>query len=367
MRARRRLLAILLGTAVAFLAAEATLRLTLPPVDLHSLSGVGQDFNPMEGWAQVEAFSAYRPRAGRYMQVKTVNTGGYLSTPEIEEKTAGGLRVAFLGGSSTAGTIPVLPDDQTIPWSAAELLREHLGEVDFVNGAVPGFSTFESYGRLWSRIRFLEPDVVVLNHGWNEMYYFRNAAAARSWRARADGSWGFEERLPVLLHRIAPHPIDPYIEWSSLLCRVRRALFAEPLEGEVGGARELAPDFDPKALDVFRTNLRLFLAAQAPLGFRLYVVKQPTLIVAGLPARLRERCGYRLHGFDHDAHVRAFAALYAVIDGEVPADRVIDLTDLSGDPDLLLDHVHPTAEGAGRIAERIAAHLLRELEPAAPR
>jgi lysophospholipase L1-like esterase len=361
---RQRLLAASFGTLVAFGAAEVTVRLTLPPVDLASRSGVSQEFDGMSSWAQLDAFCAYRPRSGGYLGRKTVSSDGWFSTPELGSKPVDGLRLAFLGGSSTAGTVPLLEDEQTWPWLCAELVRAGVDRpVDFVNAAMPGFSTFESYGRLWSRVRFTRPDVVVVNHAWNDMYYFRNADRAARWRVRKDGSWGFEERTAVLEHRIRPHWIDPWIEWSSVLCRIRRRFFAEPLEGEVGAQRELADDFDADAVEVFRQNLRLLVAAQSALGFELFVVKQPTLIIPGLAEELRARCGYHLHGFDHDAHVRAFEACYRVIDEEVPPERVIDLTDLSGDPVLLHDHVHPTPEGARAIAERVATHLLARLAP----
>ena len=358
----RRLTAVGVGACVAFAAAEVTLRWTLPPVDLHDLSGIAAQDSPMADWADVDAFCAYRAKLGDYASGKTVNSQGFISTPELGAKDEGSLRIAFLGGSSTGGTSPVLEDEEPWPHLVAAELGEELGgrKVEHINGALPGFTTFESYGRLWSRIRFFEPDIVVVYHGWNEMYYFRREHIER-WRVPEDGNWTFAGEGSVLKIRIEPHPIDPWIEWSSLLSRVRRSWFAEHV-GEVSGGGRLASDWRPEALEVFRTNLKLILSAESVLGCKVYVVKQPTLIVPGLSEELRNRCGYELHGFDHDAHLRAYAAIYEVIDREVPADRVIDLTQFSGDPRLLLDHVHLRPEGARAVASSVAQHLLPSLQ-----
>ncbi len=109
----RRLTAVGVGTCVAFAAAEVTLRCTLPPVDLHDLSGIAADDSPMADWADVDAFCAYRAKSGHYAAGKTVSSQGFISTPELGAKDEGSLRIAFLGGSSTAGTSPILEDEQT--------------------------------------------------------------------------------------------------------------------------------------------------------------------------------------------------------------------------------------------------------------
>ena len=97
------------------------------------------------------------------------------------------------------------------------------------------------------------------------------------------------------------------------------------------------------------------------LGVELFVCKQPTLIVENLSAEEMQRCRYENHGFDHDAHVDAFKQIYEIIDQEVRTDRVIDLTPLSGRPELFHDHIHPTSEGAARVAEIVASVLSARL------
>ena len=167
---------------------------------------------------------------------------------------------------------------------------------------------------------------------------------------------------------IQAHPagrtsIDPQSVFDYLYFHVvpsPRTIFTELPSGEVGRsgpARTLATSFDPAGPEIFRQHLQLMIAAQEVLGFELHVAKQATLAVADLDRETRERCGYQLHGFDHDAHVRAFRAIYAIVDEELPKGRVIDLTHLSGSTDNLLDHVHLTPLGARLVAGAVATHL----------
>jgi lysophospholipase L1-like esterase len=327
----------------------------------------------MSEWASVDAFCAYRAKPGDYLSdrkaeskvVKTVNRHGFISTPEIDfAKEPNELRIVFLGESSTAGTGYDLSDVQTWPWQTIDKLRERFSnrKITFINAALPGYSSFESLGRLSERVRFFSPDIVVVDHGWNEMYYFADATKACTWRVHSDGSWGFDS---ALAKRIEPMWLDDYIGHSQLLARIRWAT-AHKLEGEVGADSAKSTDndrrWDRAALDVWRANLRLLRDTSKSIGAEIFVCRQPTLIVPDLPAEERKRCQYHLHHFGHSAHVSAFNAIYKVIDDEIPADHVIDLTALSGKPELFFDHVHPTVEGATKIAALVAERLTEHLK-----
>ena len=39
--------------------------------------------------------------------------------------------------------------------------------------------------------QILFPDIIIVNHAWNEMYYFDDSKKVQSWRTLSDGSWGF--------------------------------------------------------------------------------------------------------------------------------------------------------------------------------
>jgi len=191
-------------------------------------------------WALTDAFCAYRAKPGIYYSGwrygnKSVNSLGFISTPELEiTKSPNTIRIAFLGGSSTAGTGPNLADEYTWPWLVWETLRNKLEgkkKIEFINAAIGGYSTFESYGRLWSRVRFLQPDIVVVYHGWNEMYYFDEIDELFSWKTWQDGSWSTDTHGKIKVYE--PLWFDPFIGYSQLLTKIR-ILLSQPIKGEIG-------------------------------------------------------------------------------------------------------------------------------------
>jgi lysophospholipase L1-like esterase len=347
---------------IVFSASELYFGVTRPSLDLDVLTGRKVGESPMATWAQVDAFCAYRGKPGdiRYWDQgrKTINRHGFMSTPDLDvQKPPNTIRVAFLGGSSTAGTGRNLADVETWPFKVAELLKKRNPgvRVEYINAALGGYSTFESYGRLWSRLRFFEPDIAIVYHGWNDLGYFCNADNLENYRTRPDGSWSLG-KMSSAVRVLEPWPIDPMIKWSATLSAARVRL-AGPFNGEASPVSEdveLRTEWDPRALEAFRTNLRLLRESSRTLGIELFVAKQATMIVTDLPTQYRERCNYQVSKLDHDANVRAFEALYRVIDDEFPEGRVIDVTPLSGDPDIFLDHIHVNSRGTSRIAALVA-------------
>ena len=244
----------------------------------------------MRAWADVNPFSAYTGRPGVYEYLpdesghrvrKTINEHGFISTPSLAiAKPANTLRIAFLGGSSVAGTGYGLADEETWPWRVAESLQAGSDRrVEFINGAHNGYTTFESFGRLWSKLRFFSPDIVVLCHGWNEMYYFNLAQMDRiaDWRTLPDGSWGFHAvSAPEVTYR--PGRFDRLLAASQLFTRLR-VRFSTPVGPETGPSQiELEEDYDRRGVEVFRENLRLIQGATDLIGAQLFVVKQATLV-----------------------------------------------------------------------------------------
>lgn len=340
---------------ISFVALEVVLRLTRDPLDIYVLTGRIEGPNGMEEWAQIDAFSAYRAIPGEYFYLqssKTVNQHGFISTPEIDvEKPEGVIRVVFLGGSSTAGTGANLADEDTWPWQVHEMLQQEYPErdIEFINGALSGYTTFESYGRLWSRLRFFSPDIIVVYHGWNEMYYFTDWAMnnVSNWRTRSDGSWNFTSKS----RRYEPLPIDDFIRPSQFLTALRLR-FTTLISGEAGPGDHITvtDTYDHRGLDVFRSNLQLIEELADFLGADLYVAKQATLIAERLPVDDRGRADVWRHGFDFETHIDAFNKIYEIIDEEIDANHVIDVTSLSGTPEYFVDHIHPTIAGSTEIA-----------------
>jgi lysophospholipase L1-like esterase len=358
-------LIFILTIILPFLLLELFVRATRAPADLMVLTGrkAGENVIMLRS-AQIDAFSAYKGRPGQYGESRSINHFGFVSTPELTiAKPPNTIRIVFLGGSSTAGVGSGFSDEETWPWQTMDLLRARFPEQNFelINGAMGGYSSFESYGRLWSRIRFFSPDIIVLYHGWNEMYYFDNVDQILQWRTLSDGDWTFDRTdRPITVYE--PLPID-FLIWPSQTLTQLRLSLTKPYEGEIGEAKPLRDSFDARGLEIWRTNLQLFQETADIIGAELFIAKQGTLIVPDLPEADRATIGYEFHGFDHDTHVQLYQGLYQVIDEEFPPERIIDVTPLSGQTALFKDHVHPTLAGAEAISQIMADALADYLSP----
>ncbi len=360
------------ATIMMFLVTEVFIRLYKDHIDLYALTGRGWIVNPMSEWAVNDPFAVYRPKPARiYSEGKSVNTHGFISTPEIQlTKPENTVRIVFLGESSTAGVGPHLKDEDTWPRRACENLREKTSaKIDFINAAAPGYTTFESFGRLWSRLRFYKPDIIVVCHAWNDIYYFTDEMVEDPtiWRSDSTGFWRIDGMIPNYITRIKPHWIDPFIKWSQFLSRVRVKLFYSYSIGEAGEmasaerTRKGAPPtikYNERGADIFENNLMLIKMAADLMGAELFVVKQATLITPFTSPADRLRCQYHFHGIDHDAHLKAFSGIYRIIDKEISRSHVIDATPLSGVSAYFADHIHTTALGAEKIADVVSKHLL---------
>jgi len=311
----------------------------------------------MESWAVSDPFCAYMSKVSRHEIGKTVNSHGFISTPELKiKKEKNTIRLVFLGESSTAGTGVNLHDTATWPWRTAQKLKKvAVGNVkiEFINAALGGYTSFESYGKLWSRLIHYEPDIVIVNHGWNDMYYFDYADSPFAWRNKFD----FKKSGKFTL--ISPHWIDPWIRWSQLLSKIRFWYSSSRERGEISVSKSiLKNNFNSKGVEVFKNNIRFIRDLCSARKIELFVCKQPTLISKYTSENDKKRCRYEFHGFDHHAHIQAFGSLYQVLEAENL--NQIDLTSLSGKSENFYDHIHPTELGADQIAEIVADTLLRK-------
>jgi hypothetical protein len=346
-----------------FILLEIFVRTTKGSLDIMSLTGKKEVNNPMSGWAEPDAFFGFVAKEGVYSEGKTVNSHGFISTPEISlEKPQNTVRIVFLGGSSTAGTGFNLPDNETWPFKVVEKLKNRLDiNIDYINAAVGGYSTFESYGRLWSRIRFYKPDIIVINHAWNDMYYFNDKFGGNPhlWRK------GLDVNKKIVVQSFSPMFIDKYIRWSQFLVQLRLTIervFGQNKTGEIVSEDnkeiELKDFYDERGLEIFKENLILFRGFGEIFNIPVFFCKQATLISEKNTDEDMKKNMYHYHGFDHNAHIDAYQKVYDVIDSVFTKDRIIDLTSLSGDSDSFYDHVHPTPEGTDKFAVIVVESLM---------
>jgi hypothetical protein len=311
----------------------------------------------MDYWSKPSPYSAFTAKPGTYGK-KTVNKYGFVSTPEISlSKPDSVVRIVFLGGSSTAGMGVNLEDKETWPWKTVEALKNLRKDIkfDFINAALGAYTTFDSYGRLWSRIRFFDPDIIVVNHGWNEMYYFNEIADnPLLWRKEGD-----YERS--------------YIGWNEIKLKllslsqvlVRTKLAIEKIkneEGEIGENKGLSNKMNPKGLKILEDNYNLIESFAEKSGCKIFFCKQPSLITNNTKESDKARCNYEFHGFNHEEHVKAFDLIYRLIDKKIDQKYIIDLSSISGITENFYDHIHPTKKGTDEIAKVVADSLNRNFE-----
>jgi len=169
------------------------------------------------------------------------NSFGYRG-PEIEiPKPPGRVRVLCVGGSTTFGGEN--PEEATYPALLQAALRERSPEADIevVNAGVAGYTSVESVVDFALRGLDLEPDLVILYHGVNDV------PAALTPRFKSD----YSHWTPP--HRRVPGGVPTLPERSLLLLTVRWKL-ERPAAAEADAPLLEAPP--PEAIAAFERNTR---------------------------------------------------------------------------------------------------------------
>jgi lysophospholipase L1-like esterase len=318
--------AVLLGLLAGLLVAEAAVRLTLrynspATVRAHSLQYLpsvyarhrlkpGQDFDAGLAWGA--------PPPGRPTgPVIAINDRGLRGGPIAVPKPAGTVRVVVLGGSMVFDIHASEGEDW--PHLAGALLRSRgHSEVEVINAGVPGHASADSLGRLATQIWMLEPDIVLLVHGWNDLKLLGRIDPDHPLLAR---------------HR----PYDPH---------------ADPFQND-GGRLD-------RWLLSSQIYVTLLVEACRAIGAQPVLVTEATLATADADPEARARIQYDYIGFDHPTLVRAYTLFNEAV-RDIGRERGVPVLDLdrrfSGRKDLLADHVHTSATGSRAYADAVAGFL----------
>ena len=317
----------------------------------------------LRGWAHHfrEPFEVFDGENGVYRLVPgvhavrggrvTINDAG-LRGPPLRPRAAGDARIVALGDSCTFGGDA---DGQTWPAllrAADERLARALGvdDVEILNGAISGLDSTGGRRRLESVLLPLEPDLVVVYLGWNDLMK-RSPAAQRAvsvWeraRREVDGLWLVRGLRKALFSTLRPRLTTP----------------------ETGPASDTGrfADFVPA---VFEANLTAIVAASREAGAGVLLVTLPTgLRRDAIAIRIAERqIGFPF--FADADRVGDFLTLierYNRVVRQVGARSGAPVVDLarafaqSPEADLFFwDTMHPNRAGQ----ERIAAAIARSIE-----
>lgn len=343
MAARRvlRPLLIVAGAALLLLIVlELGFRLTLErfDVDVERMAELRQYLD--------EGLEKYRPHPfmGYTKDAKHSRRSPVFVSAEFpRERTPGVVRVACLGGSTTASAYP------RRLW---ELLEEHLQEpVEVMNWGVAAWTSAETMINYFLNVQAWRPDVVVIHHAVND-------TTPRVWPGfRADYShfrrtWQYRE-YGALRRLLTLH--SDLFAWSELRRPQRFEIVAfvnEPLRGSY------PPDgrLDPRTDVAFRRNVETIcdhLALEGSLG-----------VLATMPW---DRDPARLVGARERAHRQGILEHNAIL-RQIAAERGLVLADLEAwqdeQPELFAGHfkdlVHTRAEGTRMRALGVFLAMERE-------
>lgn len=246
--------------------------------------------------------------------------------PVALEKTPGLPRAVFLGSSSTAGYWLKLPWPLHVRWR----LREEGFDVECVTAGVPGSTAPRLFWYLRNALLHFDPDLVCLTLTFNDTFV-QTQIDERAYLLRVTAP----DYRRTFLERIRDRVLVTLGE------RHLRACLDAFARGRLEEAR--LPDDGPERFERALEDYAVLLAER---GVPLVLVKEP---LAGDGPRLFKE------------------EFYAAID-RVAGRHGLEVVDPTphlqrhGGRALFLDEVHPTEEGAARIAEVVAPVVRRVLE-----
>ncbi len=291
--------------------------------------------------------------AGHNREVEyIVGPEGFRGRPSRLSSRAAGKRILVLGAASVFGL--GLEEGATFPAQLEQRLSRTAGceNAEVINAGIPGANLSDIMGRLLGELYLVQPDAVLLYHGWNELRILDSSASVESQAAEA------RERVM----RLMPSPS------SFAILRFLRRLpgsglhngnfsTARPLAKPPGGP--LAEVAAPEGLRQIGASLAAFIAAVRALGAEPVLIPELTLVTRNLPPE--ERAGVFVDdNFSEAARLSALQAIRVRIQEAARASgaRLVNLErEFDGKKAYFADQVHLTPAGAAALAERLAAEL----------
>ncbi len=280
--------------------------------------------------------------------------------PSIEEpQPDDGLTVVFLGGSTTENY--AFPHQQTFPVLVGQHVAAELGRpVRVFNAGMSAATTGTSLARLQHQVLDLEPSLIVLMHGINDLVFGFHPAF------RTDGR-----------HLIRPptagHQPRSFL-WDWVRQRRERTRAANPLPK--GAERRFEAYESFPALRVFERNLQSMAAIARGHRIPIVFLTQATLYRADPqpddPERFRLASAVAAHGGippDIPSLALGMAAFNAVV-LDLETDSWVQTHDLAASlprtRELIYDECHFTRVGNSKVAVELAPVLSSILSSASP-
>ncbi len=171
---KKKLILILLSVIFTFLLLEIGTRIWLDliaPEDVSLEYSLYSYLSPDNQRYIRHHYLNYYPNPG-YKRGKTYhNSLGYRNREFPVKKPEGVFRIVVLGGSSTY-TIKVKDNEETFTAQLEKILRDKYGyeDVEVINAGAGGYNSWESLINLEFRVLDIEPDLIVVYHGTNDVH-----------------------------------------------------------------------------------------------------------------------------------------------------------------------------------------------------
>lgn len=290
----------------------------------------------------------WRSRPGWTYDLYAISAQGYRTPLFTENKEPGSLRVVCLGDSSTFGLHVAV--EEAWPRRLETLLRRRLDrdDVEVINLAVPGYTSFQGLRLYRDEATRLDADVVVAAFGsFNDWV----PAVGRTDASQDDAPWWEHIRVVQLVFEMAAPGAPLYDAEGDVDAAERRCVELDTRE--LDGPRRVP-------LDDYVSNLRALASAAHEGGARFVLMVQPlppqTLgrnPIASEYAGIALSLGPEATGESRNSRPDGADA---VVDGRAAL--------LSAEPDTVLfsDFCHPSPEGHRLLAEAAADAVVRALE-----
>ncbi len=308
--------------------------------------------HPYLGWV-LRPNARYEKRSDETTKVIESNAYQLRDDEIVSPKPPGRIRIVCLGGSTTFD-VGVTDNARTWPNRLEALARERRPELDVevVNAGFPGYNTATSLINLSLRIVDLDPDLVVVYHGINDL------TAAQIPEFRSDYAHGWAERFVG-----EPGPIRRALRSSILFAKIEHSMRRRRDRAagrQDAGVEVTVPD---EATETYRRNLRTIAGICQAHGIRLAL---GTFATARSqfeePAPPGFACSYtpNLTPAELQRSLREWADVVRAVAAEQDAWLLDVQKKLPADPQLFDDFIHLNDEGA----RAMAAVVYDELEAA---
>ena len=290
-----------------------------------------------------------------------INEYGYRGTPFSVPKQEGVVRIIILGGSAVFDQNVKEGED----WP--HLVQKHLHargyeNIEVVNAGIPGYTSFDSVGRLYGQIWMYDPDYLLLYNAWNDIKYFQQVSPPKSiltWRLK------YTQIVDPRLHYQGA--LDRLLNYSELYAQIRVRYYDLVLNvGNEGIIPEgaYAKDYTQWAPKQYQINMELFVDSSRNIGATPILMTQATLVNAENSVDEMKHINYDYQKLTHQALVKAYEECNNIVKN-VGREKKVKLIDvaaiMSGQKQFFSDHVHLTSAGGARIAKMVAQFLEKEI------